>query len=123
MAAPVSSGEEAALGIVKPVFFVAVFLEHLTYSFLPHFMQEAAARSGLSAGFASAPFMIYYLCFALTLVPAGHVGRIFGPRPLMHLGLLLGGAGLLSLAMPMNFLLVCGARAVAGVGQAMLFIG
>jgi MFS family permease len=118
-----SSGEDAALAIVKPVFFVAVFLEHLTYSFLPHFMQDAAAEAGLSAGFASAPFMIYYLAFALTLVPAGHVARLFGPRPLMHFGLLLSGLGLLALVLPLNFALVVLARGVAGMGQAMLFIG
>lgn len=122
-AAPIASGEEAALAIVKPVFFVAIFLEHLTYSFLPRFMQEAAAASGLSPGFASAPFTVYYLTFAITLIPAGHVARLFGPRPLMHFGLLLGGAGLASLMLPLSFWLIVAARALAGVGQAMLFIG
>ena len=37
--------EETALIVVKPIFFLAVFLEHLTYSFLPKFMQDAAIAS------------------------------------------------------------------------------
>src|SRR5262245_16105047 len=45
-----SLSEETALIVVKPIFFLAVFLEHLTYSFLPKFMQEAAAASDLSLG-------------------------------------------------------------------------
>src|SRR5262249_47966756 len=64
--------EETALIVVKPIFFLAVFLEHLTYSFLPKFMQDAAAASGLSVGYASAPFTAYYLGFALSLIPAGY---------------------------------------------------
>ena len=76
---PRRPGEETALIIVKPIFFLAVFLEHLTYSFLPKFMQEAASASGVSVGFASAPFTAYYLCFALSLIPAGHFADRYGP--------------------------------------------
>ena len=54
----------AGLVIVKPVYFLAVFLDALTYSFLPKFMQEAAAASGVSVAFASIPFTAYYLGFA-----------------------------------------------------------
>ena len=38
--------QEAGLIIVKPIFFLAVFLEHLLYSFLPKFMQEIAVCFG-----------------------------------------------------------------------------
>jgi predicted MFS family arabinose efflux permease len=51
------------------------------------------------------------------------VARLFGARPLMHFGLLLSGAGLFALALPLDFFLIAAARGVAGVGQAMLFIG
>jgi hypothetical protein len=69
----VSAGlhDESALVIIKPIFFLAVFLENLTYPFLPKFMQEAAVASGMSIGFASAPFTAYYLAFAASLIPAG----------------------------------------------------
>ena len=50
------SNEEAGLIIVKPVFFLAVFLEHLLYSFLPKFMQDVASDFGLLAGICSGAF-------------------------------------------------------------------
>src|SRR5947208_16678302 len=39
-ASPSTSAGDAALVFVKPVFFLAVFLDSLTYAFLPKFMQE-----------------------------------------------------------------------------------
>ena len=134
---PGDTDSETALNLVKPVFFLAVFAEHLTYSFLPQFMHRITENSGMSEGYASALFMTYYLCFALTLIPAGHVAQHRGPRPLMYLGLLLSGVGLMSLAVPMgglvfsasssalpgDYSVVMMARALSGIGQAMLFIG
>lgn len=116
-------GEETALIIVKPIFFLAVFLEHLTYSFLPQFMQQAASASGVSVGFASAPFTAYYLCFALSLIPAGHFADRFGPRVLIWLGLVLASASVFGLVVPGGILQMTGLRALAGIGQGMLFIG
>jgi MFS family permease len=116
-------GEETALIIVKPIFFLAVFLEHLTYSFLPQFMQQAASASGVSLGFASAPFTAYYLCFALSLIPAGHFADRHGPRVLIWLGLILASASVFGLVFPGGILEMTGLRALAGVGQGMLFIG
>lgn len=115
--------EETALIIVKPIFFLAVFLEHLTYSFLPQFMQQAASASGMSLGFASAPFTAYYLCFALSLIPAGHFADRFGPRPLICLGMMIASASVFGLVLPAGILEMTGLRALAGVGQGMLFIG
>jgi predicted MFS family arabinose efflux permease len=119
----VRSDEELALGVVKPLFFIAVFVENMTYSFLPQYMQQAASGAGLSAGFASAPFMAYYLLFALSLIPSGHFAQNFGPRALMHGGLVLAGLGLFALILPVGFWGIIAARSVAGIGQGMLFIG
>lgn len=116
-------GDEAALNLVKPVFFVAVLAEHLTYAFLPQFMHEVVGNDGLSAGYASAPFMAYYLFFALSLVPAGHFAQQHSPKPLMSWGLLLASAGLLILTLPLDFNLAMLARSLSGIGQGMLFIG
>jgi MFS family permease len=115
--------EQSALAVVKPIFFLAVFIESLTYSFLPRFMQDVAATSGVSSGFASAPFTTYYLCFALSLIPAGHFSERHGPRALIWSGLLLAGLSMLSLTVPLGIFLATVARGASGIGQGMLFIG
>jgi MFS family permease len=117
------AGDALALGLVKPVFFAGVFIEHLTYPFLPQFMHEVAVGSGYRGSAASLPFTAYYLMFALSLVPAGHLAERCGERALMWGGLLLGGAGLAFLALPLDFPLVVLARALCGIGQGVLFIG
>jgi predicted MFS family arabinose efflux permease len=115
--------EETALIVVKPIFFLAVFLEALTYSFLPKFMQDAAAGSGVSLGYAAAPFTAYYLCFALSLIPAGHFSDRYGAKPLIWPGLILTSASILSLALPLGIVPMTVLRALSGIGQGMLFIG
>ena len=120
---PPTKYDEAMLSIVKPVFFVAVFFEHLAYSFLPQFMHQVAATHGLWPNFASTTYMIYYLCFALALIPAGTYSQQHGPRRLIMGGLLLSAVGLLTLALPDAVYLLMGARAISGIGQGMLFIG
>ena len=49
------------LNYVRPVFFLGILLEHLTYAFLPQFVQGAVLDAGVSTGFASAPFVGFYL--------------------------------------------------------------
>lgn len=114
---------DAALALVKPVFFLAVFLEHLTYAFLPQFMKGVVASSGLSQNYVSAPFMAYYLCFALTLIPSGHFAQHTSPRPLMYGGMLLSAIGFYVLIVNPDFTMAMAARALSGIGQGMVFIG
>jgi len=120
-------GEEVShewmLSYVKPVFFLGVLLEHLTYAFLPQFVQQATQDAGVSAGYASVPFVGFYLLFALTLIPAGYMAQKIGPKPLMYIGLLMAGGGLAALAIYPDFWMVTAARSLSGIGQGLLFIG
>lgn len=118
-----ASANDTWLVLIKPVYFLGVFLDSLTYSFLPKYMQEAAAASGLSVGFASAPFTAYYLCFAVSLIPAGTFCERRGPKTIILLGLLLAAASVLSLALPLNLWEMTALRGLAGIGQGMLVIG
>lgn len=114
---------EAALIVVKPIFFLAVFLEHLLYSFLPKYMQEIATTSGVSIVYAAAPFTAYYLCFALSLIPAGRFAEKRGPRGLIWGGLVLASGGILGLILPLDISLITVLRGLSGIGQGMVFIG
>ncbi len=118
-----NTASDAGLVIIKPAYFLAVFLDSLTYSFLPKFMQETAAASGVSVGFASAPFTAYYLGFALSLIPAGVLCDRRGAKPVMLLGLVLAAGGVLALALPLGIWEMTALRAIAGIGQGVLLIG
>ncbi|RLA13027.1 MAG: hypothetical protein DRQ59_06280, partial [Gammaproteobacteria bacterium] len=114
--------EEALLNLVKPVFFVAIFIEHLTYSFLPQHVEHIVMKGNMSATYLSLPFIIYYVFFALSLVPAGHIAERVSPRRLMYFGMLLSALGLGMLALQDDISMVILARAVSGLGQGILFI-
>ncbi len=114
--------DEQCLRLVKPVFYVTMCVEHLSYAFLASYIADLIGASGLSGGLTSVVFAVYYLGFALTLVPAGHLAQQFSPRPLMICGLFLS-AGSFLLLMAGDIGLLIAARAGAGIGQAMLFIG
>ncbi len=116
--------QKRALLLVKPVFFVAVLSEHLTYAFLPQMVQSAAQAAGFSEGAASMAFTSYFIAFASSLIPAGFFAqRKKDARPLMYAGLVISGSGLLTLALMPTFEMVLLARTLSGLGQGMLFIG
>ena len=113
----------AALDLVKPIFFLAVFVDHLAYAFLPQFVSEIAQREGLTSGAVAIPFMAYYLCFALALMPAGRYELRFGSRALVLTGLILTAVSLVLMALSPTYYSVVIARGASGIGQGMLFIG
>lgn len=115
--------EKATLNLVKPVFFLAVFIEHLNYAFLPQLMHEIVAQGNMSAGYASLPFLAYYACFALSLIPAGRLDSKVGSRKLIIAGLVMAGGGIFLLSALHNLETAIMARALAGLGQGTLFIG
>ncbi len=117
------AAEKAVIDLVKPVFFLAVFVEHLSYAFLPGMMVQAVAKEGLPSSFASLPFALYYLVFALALVPAGRLERRLGAKTLMVGGLIAAGAGLALLTWNHDFWVAVAARTLSGLGQGVLFIG
>lgn len=119
----IHDSEEALLNLAKPVFFVAVFIEHLTYSFLPQFIERIVFEGSMSSTYLSLPFITYYVFFALSLVPAGHIAEQISPRPLMYGGMLLSAIGLSLLILPTDIYMVILARAISGLGQGILFIG
>jgi MFS family permease len=112
-----------SLELIQPVFFLAVFVEALNASFLPQLLQQIAGRSGLGDGVASMLFIVYFLSLAVVLIPAGRYAQAWGPKPLLLIGALLAAAGLFAMAFAGDFATVVGARAIAGAGQGLLFIG
>lgn len=113
---------ERELDLVKPVFFVGVLVEHLTYPFLSQFLQDLVQVTKISPLGTSALFMSYYLFFAASLVPAGRLAQRRSPRSLMYGGLMLTAIGIAMLALEPSFITALVARASSGIGQGVLFI-
>ncbi|MBL8701435.1 MAG: MFS transporter [Alphaproteobacteria bacterium] len=113
-----------ALELARPLFFLAVFVEHLNYPFLPqHVLSTVGAVAGPGSLSASAPFAGYYLAFALALIPGSCACGRFGSKRLVSWGLLVAAAGLMALPLADGLATLTIARVVAGLGQGLLFIG
>jgi predicted MFS family arabinose efflux permease len=113
----------ASGSLVKPAFFLTVFIESLAYPFLPQITYQAAHDAGVAGNLTSLPFILYYFFFAAALVPAGRFENTIGSRRLISLGLLISGASYIGLAMNAAFAVLVMSRACAGIGQGLLFIG
>lgn len=121
-AAPASPSARA-LGLLRPAFLVAVLAENLIVSFLPQHLSKVAARFAAPETVTSILFMAYFLCFALSLAPAGQAADRHGPRPMIVAGALLAAIGFVPLVLTADFLTTALARALAGIGQGMLLAG
>jgi len=130
------SSKAFRLALLRPLFFVAVFLEAMNASFLPQLIQEVSVLSGLGDGFTAQVFILYFLAFALTLVPAGKFAEIHGSRGLLLTGSILTASSQILLAfidtasvwVQAHFgagaiEILCLARVVSGIGQGFLLIG
>jgi predicted MFS family arabinose efflux permease len=113
----------SALEKVKPVLFLAVFVDNLSASFLPQLIRGYADTAHAPPIMTSVAFMAYFICFAIVLVPAGKFAQRIGPKPLLWGGALLIASALGILVLTENFNLLIIARILAGFGQGILFIG
>ena len=111
------------LEIIKPVFFIAVFSEALNASFLPQLLQRIASQSGLPETIISTLFMVYFLCFALTLIPAGRYADQVGSKPLLVIGMILATIAQFIMIFANDLASLTAARALSGIGQGLIFIG
>ncbi|MCB1741900.1 MAG: MFS transporter [Gammaproteobacteria bacterium] len=115
------------LSLVQPAYFMIVFVSAMSISFLPQLAGELASAANAAAqdGFASAslPFTIYYLVFALVLLPAGHLAERMDLKRLMAVGFLFEVAGLAGVALASDFWMFVLARGCSGCGQGIFLIG
>lgn len=120
---PGSWRDTAALDLVKPIFFLAVFVDHLAYAFLPQYVSDIASIEGFQKNLVAIPFMAYYLCFALALMPAGRYEARIGSRALILAGLVTTLVSMVLIAVSPSFVSLVIGRGASGIGQGMLFIG
>lgn len=120
---PGRAASQFDLESLQGVFFLSVFVDNLSASFLPQLMHAATAAGNLPPTLASLAFMGYFLAFAVALLLAGKlVGRL-GPRALIVVGALLVLVGAVTLTLSHEIVALAAARVVSGCGQGLLFVG
>lgn len=117
------TAEPAPLARLRPIFFLAVFVESLGAGFLPQLIAMAAGATGLGESAGGAAFAVYFLCFLIVLVPASRAVEQHGARPFILAGASCIAAAMLVQALAPAYASLVAARAMAGTGQGLLFIG
>lgn len=119
----IAAQQKALLGLIRPFYFLAVFAEGLTASFLPQYLKGLAGNTGVDTSLVSTLFTIYFLAFVLALLPAGHFAERRGVKPLLLAGTFLIILSMGLTAVVTNIYLMFPIRALAGLGQGILLIG
>jgi MFS family permease len=115
-------GGEGKLLLVKPAYFLAIFIDSLSLSFLSSFTTGAAVAEGYQASAGSIPFTVFFLCLTIAQVPTGRYAERGNLKLLMMAGVGVTVAGLLILALAPGFVWICVGRGLAGIGQGSLYI-
>ena len=109
--------------LIKPIFFIAVFCENLSAGFLPQLLRGAALEAGLGNKATSLAFTAYFVAFLLALLPASAWAERVGPRRVVITGALVAALASWLPVLTLDFDVLVAARALAGIGQGLLFTG
>jgi len=126
LVAEVETEEEESdfqLGLIRPYYFMAVFIEGLTLSFLPQYLRDLAQTANADESLVSSIFTVYFAAFVLSLIPAGRYAERGGMMSLLLGGALLTTVAFILMGVVTHFYAMFAIRAIAGVGQGLLFIG
>ncbi len=114
---PMSTGEkEKNLALIKPVFFLGVFIEGLFASFLPQYFES------LTQGNGSFLFTLFFISYGIVLVPAAAHCQKHGEKPMLVWSVTFIGITSLAMAFSTNLTLMSLVRLAAGICQGTLFM-
>jgi len=114
---------QMGLHLVKPAYFLIVFVNALSVSFLPQLAAKFAAQSGSSWATTSLPFSLFYIWFALVLMPSGSYAERGNLKKLMAVGYIAETIGLVLAASSATFWMLTLGRVFSGIGQGAFLIG
>lgn len=114
---------QIGLRLIKPAYFLIVFVSALSVSFLPQLATSMAEQSGSTFATASLPFSLFYTCFALVLIPAGYYAEKGNLKKLLAAGFIAEMVGLTLLASTEDFWIMTLSRMFSGIGQGVFLIG
>lgn len=97
-------------------------MESLMAPIMPLYMTSVAESAGLGAGASSLFFTVYFVGFALTLLPAARLIEVYNIRRILVLGILFSTFGCALLSIDLGLISILIARLISGIGQALVFI-
>ena len=113
-----SMDPEISLQLIKAAYFLVVFVSSMAVPFLPLLVKEL--NNGLIS---SVPFSIYYLFFAMVLIPAGNLSAKGRIKEIMALGFIAEVTGCILVAVSNSIPFLTVGRAISGLGQGCFLIG
>ncbi|WP_087024156.1 MFS transporter [Thaumasiovibrio subtropicus] len=116
------SNASLVLEQIKPLFLMTVLMESMMAPTLPNFLGDVALSAGMPVSASSWFFTVYFVGFALTLLPASRLTELLDVRSVLISGVVLAALGCLLLALRHDLTMILVARLLAGIGQAMVFI-
>ena len=114
---------ETGLNLIQPAYFMIVLAGALFVPFLPKLIADVADESIYSYATASLPFTLYYLVFALVLIPAGQYAERGNLKKMMVAGFIAEFFGMLVIFFSDDYILIVIARILSGFGQGLFLIG
>ncbi len=121
---PVEGQFAIGLNLIKPAYFLIVFINALSVSFLPQLTQNFVNQAPYTLLVStSLPFTIFYACFALVLIPAGYYAEKGYLKSLMGWGFMAEVFGALTLSLTQDYWFFTFGRAISGIGQGLFLIG
>ncbi|RLB93452.1 MAG: hypothetical protein DRH26_03810, partial [Deltaproteobacteria bacterium] len=113
---------ELCLSLIKPLFFLGVFIEGLYASFLPQYFNTITQHMSVSTNAASFLFTVFFISYGLVLFPAANYCQKYGERKPFIWSVVFIGISSLLMAFYTNYYILILVRFIAGLCQGILFI-
>ncbi|MDX2271933.1 MAG: MFS transporter [Cyanobacteriota bacterium] len=108
--------------LIEPYYFILSFVDGLSISFLPQYLNGIADASQVDIHLVPTLFTTYFLGWALAMLPATSWVNRYGCKPVLLWSGLLTGLVALAMAGVQNFWAMYLIRALAGAGQGILTV-
>ncbi|MCP3941784.1 MAG: MFS transporter [Desulfobacteraceae bacterium] len=114
--------KEQCLALIKPLFFLGVFVEGLYASFLPQYFNTITQDMSISGNATSLLFTVFFISYGLILFPAANYCQKHGEKKAFFWSVIFIGISSILMAFYTNYYVIILLRLIAGLCQGVLFI-
>jgi MFS family permease len=108
---------------IEPYYFMGAFVDALSLSFLPQYLEKLALESGADPGLVSTQFTLYFLGWGLAMIPAAKLINNRGVKPILLAVSAASVAIAVLMAVVGDFYVMYVIRFLAGAVQGILTVG